>query len=109
MGVEFKKMDKVEAEALRRALDRNASEGKPLKMDPLHTGWVPDDGLETDDDVVSAIQSVPCHYADAVLQEDGTVLVRFSDGMTLYFDSWEAADSFCQDLSATVDSVQPSE
>lgn len=63
MGIEFKPLAKEESTALLEALRRNASDGTPLHMDPLTTGWTPGaDEIETDE-LIRAIKSVPCHYA----------------------------------------------
>jgi|HubBroStandDraft_2_1064218.scaffolds.fasta_scaffold15098_6 hypothetical protein len=62
MGVEFRKLSVEEARTLREKLRENAETGKPLRMDPLTTGWVPDDGFAAAEETLNAIASVPCHY-----------------------------------------------
>ena len=62
MGVEFKPMTTEEREKLTKALYRNAEQNVPLHMDPLTTGWRPGEDEVRDEDVISAIQSVPTHY-----------------------------------------------
>ena len=59
--MEFKVLPKEEAEALRKALERN-TEGVPLHLDPLTTGWRPGEDELSDEAVVDAIKSVPVHY-----------------------------------------------
>lgn len=63
MGVEFKKLEKEESARLKEALRRNAEEGRALHMDPLTTGWAPgQDEVQSEEEVLNAIKSVPCHY-----------------------------------------------
>jgi hypothetical protein len=62
MGVEFRKATEAETTALADALRGNALSGKPLHMDPLTTGWIPGSDEITEDEVISAIKSVPTHY-----------------------------------------------
>lgn len=61
--MEFKKMDEAEIQRLQKALRDNVENGTPLRMDPLTTGWQPGADEIDDDEVISAIKSVPCHYA----------------------------------------------
>ena len=62
MGVEFKPVSKEDAEKLGRLLRANVEESKPLYMDPATTSFVLDEAQVTED-LINAIQSVPCHYA----------------------------------------------
>lgn len=64
MGIEFTPLEKEESDKLRKALKENAETGKALRMDPLTTGWRP--GEDEVDDVVDAIKSIPCHYANTI-------------------------------------------
>lgn len=63
MGVKFTKVTHEEAEKLGAALRDNVEKNKPLMMDALTTGWKPgaDEDL-SDESVIDAIRSVPCHY-----------------------------------------------
>jgi hypothetical protein len=63
MGITFTKPTPAETQALAEALRRNGTNGTTLHQDPLTTGWMPGADEVTDDDVISAIQSVPTHYA----------------------------------------------
>jgi hypothetical protein len=59
--VEFRKLNEAEAQKLKKALNDNV-EGKPMRMDPLTTGWQPGEDEIGDEEVINAIKSVPCHY-----------------------------------------------
>jgi hypothetical protein len=64
--MEFKTLDPVERDKLYKALRGNAEDGQVLRMGP-DTTFVGSDGAElmpTDDEVISAIKSVPVHYAE---------------------------------------------
>jgi len=62
MGIEFKKLTPEESSRLAEALKRNAKDGAPLHSDPLTTGWIPGSDEVTEDEVITAIKSVPVHY-----------------------------------------------
>jgi hypothetical protein len=64
MSVEFRPLGQTEREQLTEALRRNATDGAALRLDPAHTGWVPGESDMTDREIVNAIRSIPCHYAD---------------------------------------------
>jgi len=78
--IEFRKPTAEETKTLAEALRRNASEGTPLHLDPLTTGWIPGADEIRDDEVIDAIRSVPCHYATGkkskTLRFDGEDLPR---------------------------------
>lgn len=61
MGVEFKKPSVEETEKLKKALRSNAELGTPIRMDGIDTSFTIDEDQLTQD-VINAIQSVPCHY-----------------------------------------------
>jgi len=60
--MDFRPLDKTEAEALRAALRTNADDRGALLIgkDTSFAGM--SDGLPIDDEVASAIRSIPCHY-----------------------------------------------
>ena len=60
MGIEFKSLTEDEQAKLGKALRDNV-EGKALRMGKT-TEWHEEEE-PTDDEVISAIRSVPCHYA----------------------------------------------
>lgn len=60
--MQFKKLAPQEQKSLHEALRRNAEADTPLRMNRLDTTFI-DSGTEpTDDEVISIIRSVPCHY-----------------------------------------------
>ena len=61
MGVDFKPATEEEVTRLRRALDANALKGEAMRMQPGDTSFVLDEAQVTED-LINAIQSVPCHY-----------------------------------------------
>ena len=63
MGIEFTKLTPAEQEKLGQALRDNADSGKALRMGRT-TEFHEEE--ETDDQVISAIRSVPCHYATTI-------------------------------------------
>lgn len=58
----FKPLSTVEKKQLLNALSRNANEDKPIMMDRRNTSFLDYEGEVTDNEVISAICSVPCHY-----------------------------------------------
>lgn len=61
--MQFVPLDKVEAEKLKESLRRNTLEGTPIHMDALTTGWkIAEDEYSSEEALINAIQSVPCHY-----------------------------------------------
>lgn len=61
--MQFKVLDAEERDVLRKALRRNAEENIPLRMSPRDTSFVGyDDVNVSDEEVISLIRSVPCHY-----------------------------------------------
>lgn len=60
--MDFKPLSKDEQQRLRTALLSNAEDDKVLLMDRKNTSFVGVANDVTDDEVISAIKSVPCHY-----------------------------------------------
>lgn len=80
MGVEFKKLSTEESQKLKRALEEN-TRGKALQLDPLTTGWIVGDDevsstdrLASEEALINAIQSVPCHYIEQAVHRPGTAV-----------------------------------
>jgi len=75
MSVQFVPLNDTEREELQKSLLANAERGVPLHMDPKNTTFVPTNRIAhllqsesataevTDEEVINAIVSVPCHYA----------------------------------------------
>lgn len=61
MDPTFTPVNPEEAEKLRKLLRSNVEESKPIRMDPLTTSFVLDEA-EVTENLINAIQSVPCHY-----------------------------------------------
>ena len=62
--MEFRRMTEDERAKLGLALRENADSGKPLLMDARDTRFL-DSGDPHDEEVISAIKSIPCHYRAA--------------------------------------------
>jgi hypothetical protein len=58
----FRPLNDTERTRLLRALRGNVEEDRALFMDRRDTSFVGTDPAVTDEEVVTAIQSVPCHY-----------------------------------------------
>lgn len=77
MGVDFRPLETEERNRLADALRRNATDGAALRLNPLDTSWVPGEATVTDDEVIAAIRSVPCHYAEITLPRSGQAPLVF--------------------------------
>jgi hypothetical protein len=62
MGVTFAPLNEQERGRLLGALKGNAEQNKVLLMDRADTSFVGMADEVPDDEVISAIKSVPCHY-----------------------------------------------
>jgi hypothetical protein len=60
--MDFHPLSDTERTRLRAALRANAEEERPILMDRRNTGFVGTAEDVTDDEVIMAIRSVPCHY-----------------------------------------------
>lgn len=62
--VTFKSMQPAERSRLSDALFENAHHGKPILMSDKDTSFLKSIGEDevTDEEVIAAIKSVPCHY-----------------------------------------------
>lgn len=61
--MDFRPMNDVERRSLINALRNNVEKGRPIIMNRRHTGFEPTVEEVTDEEVIAAIKSVPCHYA----------------------------------------------
>ncbi len=59
----FKPLEAAEQNRLKAALRRNAEDSKPILLDRRDTTFRESVDEITDDEAISAIRSVPCHYA----------------------------------------------
>lgn len=60
--MEFKTLDVEQRNRLRDALRNNALTGQALHMSKKDTSFMDATGEVTDEEVITAIRSVPCHY-----------------------------------------------
>ena len=60
--MDFRPLNEVERKQLVSALRGNAEEGKVLLLDRRDTSFVGSADEVPDEEVISAIRSVPCHY-----------------------------------------------
>jgi hypothetical protein len=60
--MDFRNLNTTERERLINALRGNADSGRSILMDPQDTSFVGATEDVTDDEVIFAIRSVPCHY-----------------------------------------------
>lgn len=60
--MDFRPLNDVERKQLVSALRGNAEEGKVLLLDRRDTSFVGSADEVPDEEVISAIRSVPCHY-----------------------------------------------
>jgi hypothetical protein len=60
--MDFKPLHKPERTQLLMALRGNADSGRAILMDRRDTSFVGTADEVTDEEVISAIKSVPCHY-----------------------------------------------
>jgi hypothetical protein len=60
----FTALTTEERSRLSQSIRRNMDYGKPIRMNPRDTSFLEDqDSIVTDEEVIAAIQSVPCHYS----------------------------------------------
>lgn len=59
--MEFVKLSQEESKKIRKALDANVFEGKPLQMEPSDTSFILD-AEDIEQQLINTIQSIPCHY-----------------------------------------------
>lgn len=77
--MDFRPLNTVEREKLAKSLRRNAKTGQALHMNPRDTSFIPDQGEDVAiDEVIAAIKSVPCHYAEITLQRTGQAPLTFT-------------------------------
>lgn len=60
--MDFRPLTSTERQQLITALRGNADSGTALLMDRRDTGFLGTTDEVTDDEVINAIKSVPCHY-----------------------------------------------
>ena len=60
--MDFRPMNDVERRQLISALRNNAERDKPIMMNRRDTSFEASVEEVTDDEVIAAIKSVPCHY-----------------------------------------------
>lgn len=60
--MDFRPLDELERKQLISALRGNAEEGRVLLLDRRDTSFVGSSEEVPDEEVISAIKSVPCHY-----------------------------------------------
>jgi hypothetical protein len=60
--MDFRPLNDIERRNLITALRGNADNNRVLLMDPRDTSFAGTSDEVTDDEVISAIKSVPCHY-----------------------------------------------
>ena len=60
--MDFRPMNDVERRQLISALRNNAERDKPIMMNRRDTSFEATVDEVTDDEVIAAIKSVPCHY-----------------------------------------------
>ena len=60
--MDYRALNDIEREHLIAALRENASEGRAILMDRKDTSFVGTADEIADEEVISAIKSVPCHY-----------------------------------------------
>lgn len=64
--MKFIPLDEKERDALTKALKSNAEDGAPIYMDPKTTRFT--EMNPHDEEVIAAIRSVPCHYAEDIVR-----------------------------------------
>jgi len=60
--MDFRPLDAMEQAQLLAALRGNAHEGRTIVIDRRDTGFAGASEEVTDEEVIAAIRSVPCHY-----------------------------------------------
>lgn len=58
----FRPLTDTERQGLLTALRDNANQGRAMRMDRRDTSFLGSADAVTDEEVISAIRSVPCHY-----------------------------------------------
>ncbi|MER3414636.1 MAG: hypothetical protein C4297_00270 [Gemmataceae bacterium] len=61
--MDFRPLNDTERRQLLTALRANAEEGRAIVMDPRTTRFVGTADDVREEEVISAIKSIPCHYA----------------------------------------------
>jgi hypothetical protein len=62
IAMDFRALQEKEKRQLFTALRANAYEGRAILMDPRDTSFAGTTEDVTDDEVITAIKSIPCHY-----------------------------------------------
>ena len=60
--MDFRPLNDTERRQLISALRGNAASDRPILMDRRNTSFLGSTDEVTDDEVITAIKSVPCHY-----------------------------------------------
>ena len=60
--MDFRPLTETERKTLTTALRGNAQSNQPILMNPRDTSFAGSAQEVSDDEVISAIHSVPCHY-----------------------------------------------
>lgn len=60
--MDFRPLNTLERDNLVKALRGNAESNKAIIMSPRDTGFIGTKDEVSDEEVISAIRSVPCHY-----------------------------------------------
>jgi hypothetical protein len=60
--MDFRRLSDTDRTQLLTALRGNAESGRAILLDPKDTSFVGTAENVTDEEVISAIRSVPCHY-----------------------------------------------
>jgi hypothetical protein len=60
--MDFRPLNDTERKQLLTALHANAKQGQAILTNPRDTGFAGTAEAVTDEEVISAIKSVPCHY-----------------------------------------------
>jgi len=103
MGIEFKALSQSEQEKLGKALRDNAESGTALRMGKT-TEWHEDEEL-TDDEVISAIRSVPCHYATITPCQVGWLRTLITEHHNVMQDAEDDDPSATAEMLREVQSV----
>lgn len=60
--MDFRPLNDEERKNLYEALRNNSELGKPIGVNPKDTSFVAGEAKNSEQDVINAIRSVPCHY-----------------------------------------------
>lgn len=81
--MDFRPLDDQERDQLQKALKRNAGDGAALLTDKKDTTFVGFADDVSDEEVITAIKSVPCHYAERQtargLDDELKLMAKISD------------------------------